>query len=265
MIKNIILFILLEFFLIGCTHNRIDKRSYVITKDAYGNVKSEINYINDTLMDGVAKYYYRNKKLKDEIYFTNGLKNGLHKHYTEEGRLESIIGFKEGLQEGYTYWYYPNGKIESKSFWLKGKIFGDAYYYYKTGILESYRSFDFQMHNRYLIKYDSSGLKIKEDGNILGQFLLDGNFDSVRVNKPFVARISVALPPDHTVNVYIGMLIKNKLTDSVSLPIQNNIATYKQTFTEKGRLTLATIGELKDINGNIVKLDTIYSKINVTE
>jgi hypothetical protein len=265
MIRSNILLISLGVLLIGCTQSRIDNKSYVITRDAFGNVQSEINYINDTIMDGVAKYYYINKKLKDEIYFTNGLKNGFHKHYTQEGSLVSIIEFREGLQEGYTYWYYPNGNLESKSFWLKGKIFGDAYYYYNTGILESYRSFDFQMNNRYLIKYDSNGLKIREEGNILGQFLLEGKFDSVPVNKPFIARISVAQPPAYNVNVFIGKQEKNRLTDVVSLSVKNNIATYNQTFTEKGMHTLKTIGELKDINGNIVKLDTIYTDIIVIE
>jgi len=249
--------------LIACTYKRLDNKSCVVTKDGQGNVQSEIHYINDTTIHGIAKYYYKNGKVKDEINYTNGLKNGIHKTYTREGLLESSIEFKNGIQDGNTYWYHENGKLNSKSLWVNGKAFGDAYYYYDIGVLESYRSFDFEEHNRYLIKYDSSGLKIREEGTVLGQLLLDGDFDSVPLNKNVAISISVATPPNTSTKVLLGEINADKIVNTKELPIRNSEATYTITFNEEGKHKLVTAGELKDLKSNILKRDTIYTDITV--
>jgi antitoxin component YwqK of YwqJK toxin-antitoxin module len=264
--KNINLYFLpLLTILFSCTQKRVDNKSYIITKDGLGNIQSEINYINDTIVNGTAKYYYKNGKLNDEINYVNGLKNGIHKHYSEDGVLESVINFKNGLQDGYAYWYFKNGKVESKSFWLKGKSFGDAYYYYSSGLLESYRSFDFQEHNRYLIKYDSNGLKIKEEGTVLGQLLLDADFNAVPLNKSVTLRISVATPPNTNTKVLLNEMKRDMLMNAKELIIKNSEAVYNLSFNEKGKYKFVTVGQIKDLKGNVVKQDTIYTDINVTE
>lgn len=243
----------------------MDNKSYVVTRYGDGTILSEINYINDTIMHGIAKYYYKNGKVKDEINYTNGLKNGIHKTYTLEGLLESSIEFKNGIQEGNTYWYHKNGKLKSKSFWINGKTFGDAYYYYDTGVLESYRSFDFEEHNRYLIKYDSSGLKIREEGTALGQLLLNGDFNSIPLNKNIIISISVANPPNTSTRVLLSEIKGEKIVNTKELSVENNEATHTITFNEKGKHTLITVGEIKDLKGNLIKQDTIYTDITVVE
>ncbi len=266
MIKSInILFVLFLNIFISCTHKRVDNKSYVVTKDGNGNIQSEINYINDTVMDGAAKYYYKNGIIKEEINYSNGLKEGSHTSYYRDGSIESKIQFKKGVREGTSEWHFPNGKIKETSNWINNKAFGNAIFYYENGMPETFCSYDFADHTRYLIKYDSNGKKIKEEGTVLGQFLLDGNFDSIAINKPMVAKVSVAVPPDSKVVVFVGELIKSKLTEVDTLPVQNNIVTYTQTFKEKGKHRLVTVGEIKDLHGNIVKQDSIYTDITVIE
>ena len=249
----------------SCTHKRVDNRSYVVTKGNSGNIESEINYINDTVMDGIAKYYYKRGVIKEEINYSEGLKDGLHTSYYRNGNIESKLQFKNGMREGNSEWYFPNGRIKEKGIWLNNKAFGNAFFYHENGLLETFNSYDFSEHNRYLIKYDVNGKKIKEEGTVLGQFLLDGNFDAIPLNKPMVAKVSVVVPPSSKVIVFVGELKKSKLIEVDTLPIQNNIAIYKQIFKEAGKHTLVTVGEMKDLKGNIVKQDTIYTEITVIE
>lgn len=250
---------------IGCMQKKGDNNRYVVTKDGQGNIISEINYIRDTVVNGVAKYYYKNGNLKDEINYVNGFKYGIHKHYTPNGLLESEIEFKNDTQDGYAYWYYINGKVESKSFWINGKTFGDAYYYYDTGILESYRSFDYQGHIRYLTKYDSSGLKIKEEGTVLGQLVIDGDFNSVPLTKNVTFRICVANPPNTNTKVVLKQMKDNTMLNIRELPINKNEATYVAAFNVIGKYKLVTVGEMKDLRDNLIKQDTIYTDITVIE
>lgn len=267
MIKSInILFVLFLNIVISCTQKKVDNKSYVVTKDGNEIIQSEINYINDTVMDGVAKYYYKNGIIKEEINFSKGLKEGTNTSYYQDGSIESKTQFKKGVRDGIYESYFPNGKIKEKGNWLNNKAFGNAFFYYENGLTETFNCYDFEEHNRYLIKYDSNGKKIKEEGTVLGQFLLDGKFDSILMNKPMVAKVSVAVPPDSKVVVFVGkLIIPNKITEADTLPVLNNIATYTQTFKEKGNHRLVTVGQIKDLQGNLVKQDSIYTDITVIE
>jgi hypothetical protein len=242
-----------------------EHKNLVVKKDNEGNVVSEITYLNDTLMHGSAKYYYKNGNVKEEINYDSGLKNGWHIRYFENGRVKSKVPFKKGLREGTSQWYFPNGKVSEEANWLNNKPFGNSIFYYENGSVETFNCFDFQEHNRYLIKYDINKKKIREEGTVLGQLLYETNLDSIPTNTPIILKISVADPPNRDVNVVIGKLVNDELKEIRRLPVENNIVTYKETFLIKGKYTLLTIGEMKDEQGIILKRDSIRTDITVID
>lgn len=192
---------ILLLFLFSCTEG--DKKTIETKLYPNGKTESVVTKINDTILDGISLYYYSDGSLKEQTEYGFGKKNGIHCKYYKNGQREFRVNYKDGSRHGTSYWYYENGQIKEKSNWLNGKEFGDAFFYYENGKLENYSSYDFERHNRYLIKFDSNGVKLKEEGSILGQFLLDGDFDSIPVNKEITAKISVVNPPERLIKVYL--------------------------------------------------------------
>jgi len=258
----------------SCERKRVGNDSFVVTKDGEGNLQSEIHYINDTVMQGLAKYYYYpNPKnvLKDEIEFSNGIKEGWHKHYRQDRTLESKIHWENNLEDGENYWYYSNGTLEQKTYRIRGKQYGDAYYYHPSGKLKLYNCFNSWGENMYALKFDEQGNKTKEEGIAFSPkiVLLYSNDSTqnpiiengVKANKEIAIKTTVAQPPETKTTIRMGELNKNM----IELQIANYTATYTQTFTETGKHTLVIVGEIKDLQGNLVKHDSTAVVVNVIE
>jgi antitoxin component YwqK of YwqJK toxin-antitoxin module len=246
----------------GCFKKRIGNESLVVERDGDGHIQSEIHYINDSIKHGTARYYDRNGKLREEIDYKNGLKDGWIKIYYPDGKMEGKGQFKDGLREGLKFLYYDNEKLKEESNWLKDRAFGNAYFFYKNGKIETFNSYDFHEHNRYLIKYDSNGAKLREEGTVLGQLLLNSPFDSVVINKEMIAKISVAVPPERSVKVVV---VESKGTKMVDLPVNNNLALYTKVFAVKGKQNFTVVGEMTDKMGNVIKRDSISTVVLVIE
>jgi hypothetical protein len=270
---KVLLLIIFSSSIVTCVHKQVGIDSFVVTKDGDGNLQSEIHYINDTVMHGLAKYYYYpNPKnvLKDEIEFKNGVKEGWHRHYRKDGTLESKIQWKNNLEDGENYWYYENGILEQKTYRICGKQYGDAYYYYPNGKLKLYNCLNFWGENIYALKFDEQANKIKEEGVVFSpEFVAVYTSDStqtpivdngVKASKEIVIKTTVAQPPQTKTIIKMGELNKGNMME---LPIENYTATYKQIFTEAGKHILVIVGEIKDLKNNLIKRDSIAVKLNV--
>lgn len=256
---------------IGCEWKKIDNKSVKITKDGDGIIKSEIPYINDTIIDGIAKYYYSKPNIiSDEISFLNGIKNGWHKHYREDGSIESIIKWKNALQDGKTYWFYEDGKtIKSESFWIKGKPYGMGKWYYRNGKLRTYDITDFDDRIVYVIQYDSIGNKNNEDGVSFSPsfqyYYTDSpeiviNKDSININREVGIKITASIIPNSLTKITMGL---NKTSKLSLCPIKDYTAMYNYTFSKKGIYEFVTIGEMINKDDNLISHDTIITTISI--
>ncbi|MFN8154893.1 MAG: hypothetical protein U0Y08_11440 [Bacteroidia bacterium] len=272
-LKNTVFFSIL-FGLTACEQKRIGNNSFVVIEDGEGNLKSEIHYINDTVMHGLAKYYYYpNPKnvLKDEIEYQNGRKEGWNKHYNKDGKLESKTHWKNDLPDGANYWYYEDGKLKEETFWIKGQQYGSGKWFYKNGQLETFAVTDFYGKCLYLLNYDSLGKKINEEGVVFSPKFVTVHTsdttqtpildDGVKAKKEITIKITVAQPPQTKTTIRMGELNKKLIV----LPVENSTATYTQTFNETGKHTLVILGEIKDQQGNIKKHDSTTVDLNVIE
>lgn len=273
--KKSCFYILIIFTLsnISCKRVRVDNKSFIVEEDSNGNLVSEINFINDTIKHGLAKYYYNPLPaniLEEEIEYNYGMMEGLYKHYRKDGTLESKTEFKNNIVDGENYWYYENGKTRNESYWEKGKQYGGAKWYYSNGQLKSYIVLDYFGKRFYSIKWDSTGNKIKEDGEVFSKNFIAIYSDdtsqtpiienSVMKNKNVITRITVAQPPQTKTVIRMGELNKNNL---VELKINKFSANYVSLFSKSGEFNLVTVGVIKDLKGNTLKYDSIVTSITV--
>lgn len=235
----------------------------IVTKDSNGVIISKINYINDSIRDGLTRLYFDNGVIGDEINYKNGLKEGWWLHFYQNSTLQSKRMYKGGIQDGPAYFYYEDGKLEHKEFWYQGQVFGGSYWYYKNGLLENYTSFDFEGNKRYKVEYDSVGNKTRDEGKLIGQVASNSVYDkkkkvadSILANELFYGHVSVANPPYTIVKVFMGGVYGNRMTDSIELPIINYLASFKRIYTKKGRHPLLFIGEMRDTTGILLKRDS---------
>lgn len=274
MLSKNALFVSISFvYLSACVYKTADEVNLVVTTDGNGNLQSEIPYTNHGTIHGLAKYYYYpdpKNVLKDEIEIENGRKQGWHKHYRRDGTLESKIYFKNNLPDGENYWYYENGQLSSESFWTKNKQYGNAIFYYMNGKFKHYYSSDYFGNTLYVIKWDSIGNKIREEGVVFSpKFLIVYSSDTteshieeseIQVGKEIIIKVTVAQPPQTQTIVRMGELDAYKMT---KLPVKNYTATYRRTFTKSGKYTIMTAGEILDEQNNVLRRDSTAVVLNV--
>lgn len=264
---------LVGFLFISCETHRIGNDSLVKTSDGKGNLQSEINYVDDTIKHGVAKFYYYPHPanvLKDEIEYKSGVKDGWHTHYREDGTMESKINFKNGLQDGLTYWYYENENLKEESFWVKGKSYGIGKWYFPSGNLQTFNVTDYYGEVLYIIQYDEKGTIVSEDGVVFSPNFIATYADdtlgtpvvenSVKTEEEILIKVTVAEPPNTRTSIRMGIY-----PDLQTLPIEHSTATFRKTFTKEGEFVLVTIGQIVDADGEIVRRDSISTKIVVKE
>ena len=170
-----------------------------IAKDYYKDkrLKSEIPYQNGKL-EGTGKEYYPSGKLKSEAIFVDGLLQGKAVGYYENGNLEYEENYKDGKLDGLTKDYFKSGKIKAEVNYKNDELDGPAKEYYENGqifIQESYK--DGELDGESLNFYENGDLKIREVYNN-GELIESSNKD--------IEEVSVSSKSQKT-KEYIGIFI----------------------------------------------------------
>ncbi len=276
-IGKLFLFITLLIFLIllGCNNKKEFEYSEdgLIRREFYkdGSLKSEGLYKNDSIKHGWYKEFYNNGNLKSKAEFKDGLMDGLYIYYTKDGIIESKGYFQKDLPHGKTYWYYADGKIKSESFWVEGKEYGELKLFYPNGYLEKYIVRDSYGDILYIMKWDTTGILIKNEGitmspHFVANYTSDGtiiNGNVILAGKEIEVEITVAEPPNSKTVIYIGDLDKGEITNLKEYPIKNNRVLCYRIYNEPGEYTLVTIGSINNNLNQEIKKDTIYTDIKV--
>lgn len=227
-------------------------------------LKSEIEYIDDSVMHGVAKYYYYpTDVLSDEIEMRYGKKNGWHKHYRKDGTLESKTYFIKNIPNGKNIWYFNDGvNIEVENNWKDSIQYGQTKWLYNNGTIQTLSYSNLFGEVFYMVDYDSLGQKTHEEGFVFSPTLYTKNDGSkLPKNDILLIKVSVAELPNLYTTIKMGVLGEELKT----LKIEDYTATYRNTFNEVGTYTLKTIGEIRESNGNLYKKDSITVDITVVD
>lgn len=147
--------------------------------DDYGNLTSEY-VLKDGKINGNAKSYFSNGKIKISSNFLNGLKNGLSIEYNEDGEKAGEFNYRDGKLNG-QYKLYENGKLTLVGNMLNETKDGNFKKYYSNGNLEKeYTLKNGQLNGNYTeYYYRDSKPYIK----IIGTYLADNKIGQWQVLK----------------------------------------------------------------------------------
>jgi len=127
-------YFLLSIIFISCN----TKPKFFSKRDNDGDImKGEV--INDSIFNGIVKYYDSLNNYKGYATFTYGFQNGPSVHYYDNGKLSDSINYINDAGNGFAYNYDSTGKLIGKVFLYQNRSVGHYYIYDSIGnIIEYY-------------------------------------------------------------------------------------------------------------------------------
>lgn len=110
----------------------------------------------DDVKQGITSFYYKNGKVKKEIFYKDGLEDGIVKEYDTTGRIITLYTYKKGFiisreiinrfnslgnKHGQWFDFYESGKIKQTSEWRNGVLNGFVKNYEETGNLQNVQKY----------------------------------------------------------------------------------------------------------------------------
>lgn len=173
------------FFLKSCT----DKPT--IKLKPHGKYMVEANFVDDSIIDGSAKYYL-NAKLAFIISYKNGIRHGPSMNFHSNGKVYDSVNFTYGLENGYHYVYDSSGKLGYVDFYFNGHQFGPEIFY-ENDRVGSFYFMTFEKFSLYEASYDFRGIPINIKGELVNVFPYQANLN----NQPASGVFSYFVHPPH--------------------------------------------------------------------
>ena len=135
--------------------NRVEvKKSYWEN----GNLKSELQY-EDSLLNGVCRWYMANGKLQMEVTYRDNKMNGLLTRWYDNGNVMEEAWYKDGVQDSVYRYYSINGFLETEAYYVDGKLNGDYKRWYENGqVFQDGQYVDDMMDGSWMIFYSDGNL-----------------------------------------------------------------------------------------------------------
>ena len=140
-----ILFVIALFFFVGCK-SKTEKRRI-------GNRIVEAIFINDSIADGIVKYYTLDGEITNTAEIKNGKNNGTAIYFYPNGKIYDSIYFVNDLANGAHYRFDTNGNLAYQDNYIEGKKVGDKFSY-DSGRLVRYEFVDSNNTLLYSADYD---------------------------------------------------------------------------------------------------------------
>jgi len=214
-----VIFIIL--FVTGCDNNRTVKYEYYEN----GAIYVEATYIQDTILDGPYKVYYKSGSIQQEGNYNLGNKHGKAISYFENGKLRKITNYKDGKAHGDHIEYYENGILESKSIFENGIANGDMVEYYENGKVKQEGFFkDGKQTGDYITYYIEGSVKSRgtfKNDEIIYFLTFDNQGDTLEefrkiTIEPQSKKFEIGVPFKVKIRIE-GPLIKEKISAHVVL------------------------------------------------
>lgn len=240
-------------FLFGC-NSQSDSLSQekVTIKQSYfasGKLKTEQEFIHDSIQHGIYKRYYENGHIEIEVPYRNNIKEGLVKAYYDTGEIESEILYKAGKIHGIGKWYYKNGSLEESSNFINGIRVGEGFDYYKNGLIKRYLFYADTEELYYISNYDENGNSVSEEGHGIINIFIDK--DSLRVGENLVAEFIIVIPPNTEQKFFVGALDENYNIierQEQSINTEENLVVYERQMNTTGIYKWGAVLQIIDKN-----------------
>lgn len=127
----------------------------------YENGNKEQENIRDTnsLVQGVALWWYESGQLQSSEEYLNGELNGTSYKYFPSGQIESKRNYKIGIRDGIVETWYENGQQKAKCFYKNGKAEGEFIYWYENSKIKAKVTYQNNIKNGKYENYYENGQK----------------------------------------------------------------------------------------------------------
>lgn len=172
--------------------------------------------------------YYQTGEIKYRALLNGqGLIEGNAKYFYKNGAVSAVLPYRNGLIEGLVKRYYPSGKLEATEFCKNGEKFGQETFYYPTGQLKNKATRHGSMHSDttrsyypngeldQMIIYDGKGRRVD-----FGLWRPNGKIDDAYTRPFFLSdRDTVPEGQDYTFEAVLGARHSNAVNVKVLRPL----------------------------------------------
>lgn len=253
---NMVVYFMILLALFSCQNEGEVK----IERYSNGNLKYEIFYLSDSVKHGLAKTYYYEGVIKEEIEFTNGKREGKYINYHKNGSIKGEAEYSNDKVEGYSYYYNEQGALMTKSFWYNGKKFGPTSFYRENGLIRKFVICDFDEKIIYIINWNEDGKKIKEEGLVFGPTIYKQNSTN---GDSICLVIAVSQPPGYKSIIRVKELREDKVIKESAIKVVNSLATYCVPRGGNIGYSIKFLGEIREIETDyLVMQDSIMQRMD---
>ena len=257
---------LLLVWLVLYSCSSVNKQEKKIKKEYFedGSLKTEQEYIFDTIQEGYYKRYFNNGQLEIEIPYVNNKKNGLVKEYYSSGTLFSKVPYLDGLKSGVAKWFHENGKLSSEIIFKNDIKTSEGFGFHENGVVSAYIFYNEIGEVLYRKDYDEEGNVVKEEGTGFPDIIVNDNY--FKMGEELVVTVHVVTPPDCVENFYIGEMDSlGVFINKEKKEVINNTITYKKVFTTSGQYKWGMLLELESKKSKSVKVYDFNMNVTVDE
>ena len=196
---NILSFLTIIVLIYGCKSENQDKENKRIHLN--GRIV-EASFLNDSLIDGEAKFYTPQGNLESKVMYKEGRKNGVFKSYYQNGKIQDSTFYKLGVQQGEHFAFDSIGNLIFKNYFYNGRNFGNNEIY-KKGKIDKYFFTDFEKRQLFVGDYDSVGSIYRFAGDIVNAHLYSLELDGYPSYGIFAYFLS---PPNISIKYTLGLI-----------------------------------------------------------
>ena len=210
------------FLLISCNNN-----NGLVSKKKIDGKIIESGFINDSIFDGVTKFYDLNNHLESKIHFTKGIKNGIALNYHANGKVFDSSFYKNGFKNGSHYVYDTLGQLIYIDYYFNGHQFGGQTFF-KDNKPFQYVFNNFEKKNIFSCGYDTIGI-FAYNGDIINANIYTDKINGTETYGLFAYFLN---PPNIQVKYSLG-ITEQRLDTRKTLSSFDNSKVFIDTFLNK--------------------------------
>ena len=126
----------------------------------------ESNFVDDSVFNGLTKFYNDKKVLQKTEYYMHGIKNGPSLSYHSNGKVYDSINYINGFKNGYRFVYDSTGRLGRKQYYFMDRELGPDIFLHDN-VITSYDFTDFDRHALYSYVSVSLDSQIRRKGELL--------------------------------------------------------------------------------------------------
>jgi hypothetical protein len=139
----------------NATHSRKKFKDYWV----------ESSFVDDSIFNGLTKFYNDKNVLQETDYYVHGIKSGLSLSYHSNGKVYDSVNYTNGFKNGYRFVYDSTGQLGRKQYFFMGRELGPDMFFNRNTVT-TYDFTDFDRHTLYSYISDSLDSAIHRKGEL---------------------------------------------------------------------------------------------------